>query len=165
MKFVAFSTAPNKFTSFLGADLERSIQVWLKHSNAFQCHWIRLLPQFLDKAIYLLDKRRPIKFQLCCLFGSSKQIDQFLGGWFGKEHSVLAQTFESPSVSLNKTHGKVFGSGNAPFRQKKPLNSEICTPFPCSKQIGQVFFGGVRLIWKNAFSFGPNVLKPFSVTE
>ena len=38
MKFVAFSTARNKLTSFWGANLEKSIQFWLKHSKALQCH-------------------------------------------------------------------------------------------------------------------------------
>ena len=38
MKFVGFSAAPNKLTSFWGADLESSIQFSLKRSKALQCH-------------------------------------------------------------------------------------------------------------------------------
>ena len=45
-------------------------------------------------------QNKPIKFEIWTLLACSKEISQFWGGWFGKQHSVLTQTFQSPSVSL-----------------------------------------------------------------
>ena len=79
MKFVPFSAAPKKLTSFWGADLERSIQFWLKHCKALQCHWIKLFPKFLVKAIYLSDKRKPIKYEILAFSAARNKLTSFWG--------------------------------------------------------------------------------------
>ena len=203
MKFQAYSLARNKLTKFSAADLESSIQFWPKPYKAIQCHKTKLLQRFFGSSNLPFRQKKAIQYKIWSLSGSSKQIDIFCGGWFGKQHSgfspnlpkpfsatkqnsckdflvqaiylsdkrnqynikfeafsaarnkltniggawfgkqhsVLAPTFHSPSVSLNKTAGKVFGSSNLPFRKKKPLKFEICTLFGSLKQIHH-FLGG-----------------------
>ena len=46
--------------------------------------------------------KTPIKSQIWTLFTHSKEIAQFWGGWFGKQHSVLAQCLHGPLVSQNE---------------------------------------------------------------
>ena len=141
IKFEAFLAARNKLTNFAVPDLEKSIQFCLKHSKSLQCHWIKLFPNFLVQAIYLSDKRNQYNIKFEAFSAARNKLTNIGGAWFGKQHSVLAPTFHSPSVSLNKTAGKVFGSSNLPFRKKKPLKFEICTLFGSLKQIHH-FLGG-----------------------
>ena len=97
-----------------------------------------------------LRQKKPIKFEICGLFGSSKQIEWFFGSWFGNQHSVLAQTVHSSSVSPSKTPVRVFRSRSVPFRQKKPIKCEIYSIFSSSKEIDQlwgVWFGNQHSVW------------------
>ena len=89
-------------------------------------------------------QKRAIKYESWTAFACWKQIEQAFLDWFGKQDSVLAQTFHGPSVSQHKTPVKVFGWRNLPFRQKRAITFEVWTLFAHSKQI-DYFFG---LIWK-----------------
>ena len=64
-------------------------------------------------------KNKPIKLQIWILFISPKHMDQFLGVWFGKKHSVLAQCLQGPSVSQNETPVKEFWLGHFTFQTKE----------------------------------------------
>ena len=107
-------------------------------------------------------KNKPTKFQIWTLFVSSKQIDQFLGVWFGKHHSVLAQCLHDPLVSQNETPVKVFWFSQLEFQTKESNKMWNLQPFP-QLDTNWPIFGG--LIWKAASRFGPNSPRPFSVTK
>ena len=64
-------------------------------------------------------KNKPIKLQIWILFISPKHMDQFLGVWFGKKHSVFAQCLQGPSVSQNETPVKEFWLGHFTFETKE----------------------------------------------
>ena len=92
-------------------------------------------------------QNKPIKFGIWTLLARSKEIGQFWGGWFGKQHSVLAQTSQSPSVSLT-------------FQTKESNKISNLDPIRLLETNGPIFLG---LIWKAGLSFCPNFAEFFSV--
>ena len=119
MKFVAFSAARNKLTSFWGADLEKSIQFCLKHSKSLQCHWIKLFPNFLVQAIYLLDKRKQYNIKFEAFLAARNKLTYFAVADLESNIQVLAQTFQNPSVPQNKTPAKIFWFKQFTFQTKE----------------------------------------------
>ena len=55
----------------------------------------------------LFRQKKGLKSEIWTLFARWKKIDQFFGGLFGKQDSVLAQTWHGPSLPQKKTPGKV----------------------------------------------------------
>ena len=90
--------------------MESSIQCYPKVCMVFQCRKIKLLWWFFGSTSFLFIQRKAIKSQIWTLFTRSKEIDQFLGGLYGKQHSVLSQGLYGSlvSVSQNKTLVKVW---------------------------------------------------------
>ena len=66
---------------------------------------------------------------------------KFLVDWIRNRHSVLPQTFHSPSVPRQGTPVKVSGSTNSPFTKKEPIKLKILTFLPARKKISK-FLGG-----------------------
>ena len=107
-------------------------------------------------------QKRAIKYESWTAFAHWKQIEQAFLDWFGKQDSVLAQTFHGPSVPQNKTHGKVFWFKLFTFLRNKSnkfWNLDSFCPLETNWQIFFVF------IWKAGFSFGWKFAWPFSVTK
>ena len=121
------------------ADLESSIQFWPKHSTTLQCDKMKLLCRVFRSANFSFRQKKAIKFEIWTLFTCLKEIYQFLGGWFGKLLSGLAQTFQDPLVSQNETPVKVFWLSIFTFQTKE--SNKIWTLFACLKEIYQ-FWGG-----------------------
>ena len=164
MKFVAFSATRNKLANFFfwrgggggggGGWFGRQHSVLTQTFQSPSVSLNKTPVKVFGWSHLPLRQKKATKYEIWTLFGTSKQIDQFLEGWFGKQHSVFAQTFQSSSVSLNKTPVKVFGWSHLPFRQKKATKYEIWTLFTCSKQTGQfwgAWFGKQHSVLAQAF--------------
>ena len=91
------------------------------------------------------DKRKPIKFEICSLFGSWKQINQFLVGWFESLLAGLAQTFHDPSVSQNETPLKVFWLSQFTFQRKGSNKIWNLDPIRLLERNLPIFWGGADL--------------------
>ena len=136
MKFVAFSATRNKLANFFFFFLGGG---WFGRQHSVLTQTFQSPSVSLNKTPVKVfgwshlpfRQKKATKYEIWTLFSTSKQIDQFLEGWFGKQHSVFAQTFQSSSVSLNKTPVKVFGWSHLPFRQKKQSNMKFWS-FPAA---------------------------------
>ena len=86
------------------------------------------------------DKRKPIKFEICSLFGSWNKLTNFW--WAALESSLQVSPKHSTTLQCHKMKllWSFFATANLPFRQKKAIKFEISNPFACSKEIYQ-FFG------------------------
>ena len=86
------------------------------------------------------DKRKPIKFEICSLFGSWNKLTNFW--WTALESSLQVSPKHSTTLQCHKMKllWSFFATANLPFRQKKAIKFEIWNPFACSKEIYQ-FFG------------------------
>ena len=162
LKFGPYWHAPKKLTNFGVADLESSIQFWPKHSTTLQCDKMKLLWRVFGSANLPFRQKKAIKFEVWTLFACSKEIDQFLGGWFGKLLSGLAQTFQDPLVSQNETPVKVFWLSIFTFQTKESNKIWNLDPLRLLERNLPILGG---LIWKAAFSFGQHIPQPFSVTK
>ena len=94
----------------------------------------------------LFWQKKAIKHEIWTLLSCWKEIDQFLGNWFGNQDSVLAQGLHGSSVSQNKTPVKVW----------------ISNPLAHWKEIHE-FLGGRN--GKPQFSLCPNFAWPFRVRK
>ena len=63
---------------------------------------------FLVQAIYLSDKRNQCNIKFEAFSAARNKLTNIGGAWFGKQHSFLAETFQSNSVSQNKPPTKIF---------------------------------------------------------
>ena len=86
------------------------------------------------------DKRKPIKFEICSLFGSWNKLTNFW--WTALESSLQVLPKHSTTLQCHKMKllWRFFGPGNLPFREKEAIKFEIWTLFACSKEIYQ-FWG------------------------
>ena len=86
------------------------------------------------------DKRKPIKFEICSLFGSWNKLTNFW--WAALESSLQVSPKHSTTLQCHKMKllWSFFATANLPFRLKKAIKFEIWNPFACSREIYQ-FFG------------------------
>ena len=123
---------------------------------------MKLLCRVFRSANFSFRQKKAIKFEIWTLFTCLKEIYQFLGGWFGKLLSGLAQTFQDPLVSQNETPVKVFWLSIFTFQTKESNKIWNLDPLRLLERNLPILGG---LIWKAAFSFGQHIPQPFSVTK
>ena len=123
---------------------------------------MKLLCRVFRSANFSFRQKKAIKFEIWTLFTCLKEIYQFLGGWFGKLLSGLAQTFQDPLVPQNETPVKVFWLSIFTFQTKESNKIWNLDPLRLLERNLPILGG---LIWKAAFSFGQHIPQPFSVTK
>ena len=137
------------------ADLESSIQFWPKHSLTLQCDKMKLLCRVFGSANLPFRQKKAIKFEIWTLFTCLKEIYQFLGGWFGKLLSGLAQTFQDPLVSQNETPVKVFWLSIFTFQTKESNKIWNLDPLRLLERnlpiLGGSWFGKLLSVLTNTF--------------
>ena len=85
---------------------------------ALQCHQIHFLWRSFRSSNLCFWQKKAVEYEIWTLFARWKEIDQFLEGLFGKQHSVLSQSLHGSSVSQNKTPVKVFWFKQFSFHTK-----------------------------------------------
>ena len=85
---------------------------------ALQCHQIHFLWRSFRSSNLCFWQKKAVEYEIWTLLARWKEIDQFLEGLFGKQHSVLSQSLHGSSVSQNKTPVKVFWFKQFSFHTK-----------------------------------------------
>ena len=137
---------------FFWPELETSSHFSPKLSMAFQCHNIKLVPQFFAQPMYFLEKTTTSNLKLQpssslepnwqIWFAGAKFTDFFLV-WIGNLYSLFPKTSHGLSVSQDEPPATVFGWTDVLFTKANPIKVEILTLWLAATKFTDFFLGSI----------------------